>query len=120
MKNWARTLIVAVALVLPAISSPIAWSQPEAQRIEISARRFSFTPGEITVKKGQPVVLVLKSLDVTHGLRIRELGVDVKIKAGQTVEVKFTPDAVGDFVGHCAVFCGPGHGSMAITVHVVA
>jgi cytochrome c oxidase subunit 2 len=120
MKNWAKMLIVAVALVSPAIPSPIAWSQPEVQRIEISARRFNFTPGEITVKKGLPVVLVLKSLDVTHGLRIHELGVDVTIKAGETVEVKFIPDAVGDFVGHCAVFCGPGHGSMAITVHVVA
>ncbi len=67
----------------------------KVQRIEISARRFTFTPGEITVKKGLPVFSVLKVWTSRTGRRIRELGVDVKIKAGETVEVKFTPDAMG-------------------------
>jgi cytochrome c oxidase subunit 2 len=69
---------------------------------------------------GQPVVLVLKSADVGHGLRIREVGVDIKVKAGQTAEATFTPDKTGDFTGHCSVFCGSGHGSMVFILHVVA
>jgi cytochrome c oxidase subunit 2 len=88
------------------------------QRIEITAKRFNFEPGEITLKRGQPVVLVLKSLDVPHGIHIRELNVDVKVGKGGTAEVQFTPDKTGDFVGHCSVFCGSGHGSMAFKVHV--
>lgn len=94
---------------------------PETQprRIEITAKRFSFDPGELTLKKGEPVVLVLKSVDVAHGLRVRELGVDVKVGKGATTEVQFTPEKTGNFVGHCSVFCGGGHGSMKLTLHVV-
>ena len=94
-------------------------AQTVPQTIEITASRFAFTPGEITVKKGQPVVLVLKSTDVPHGLRFRELHQDVQIKKGETAEMRFTPDKTGDFVGHCSVFCGSGHGSMTLTLHVV-
>lgn len=102
-----------------AISAPIAWAQAAPQRIEITARRSVYTPGEITVKKGQPVILVLKSTDVGHGLRFREFGINLQVKAGGSVQVEFTPDKTGDFIGHCSVFCGPGHGSMEITLHVV-
>ncbi|RXH54193.1 hypothetical protein GRAN_4844 [Granulicella sibirica] len=56
---------------------------------------------------------------MTHGLRIRELGVDVKVNKGKSTEATFTPDQTGDFVGHCSNFCGAGHGGMALTVHVV-
>jgi len=93
-------------------------SQPTPHHIEITAKRFNFTPGEITLKKGEPVVLVLTSTDVPHGIRIRELGIEVKAGKGQTSQVAFTPDKVGTFVGHCSVFCGSGHGSMAFTLHV--
>jgi len=79
---------------------------------------FDFTPGEITLKKGEPVVLVLTSADVDHGVKFKELHVDVKAKKGQTSEVTFTPDQVGTFVGQCSVFCGSGHGSMKMILHV--
>ncbi len=104
----------------PTILAPSVRAQASPQRIEITAEKFSFKPGEITVKAGQPVVLVLKSLDVAHGLHIRDLGVDIKVKAGETGEVTFTPSKTGDFIGHCSVFCGSGHGSMTFTLHVVA
>lgn len=106
-------LVFAVAL------SPQSVRAQAPQRIEITAKRFAFAPADITVKKGQPVVLVLKSLDVAHGIRFRELNVAVRVKAGGTAEVQFTPTQAGNFVGHCYVFCGSGHGSMSITLHVV-
>ena len=93
-------------------------AQGAPQRIEIVAKRFDFTPGEITLKKGVPVVLVLTSTDVDHGLKFKELHIDIKAKKGQTSEVTFTPDQVGTFVGQCSVFCGSGHGSMKMTLHV--
>jgi cytochrome c oxidase subunit 2 len=98
----------------------MAWGQATPQRIEITAQRFVFKPGEITVKVGQPVVLVLKSLDVGHGLHIRDLGVNIKVKAGQTAEATFTPTKTGDFTGRCSVYCGSGHGSMTFLLHVVS
>jgi cytochrome c oxidase subunit II len=87
--------------------------------ITVTSSKFTFTPGEITLKKGEPVVLILKSSDVAHGLRFRELNVDIKVNKCGTAQVQFTPDKTGDFVGHCSVFCGSGHGSMALTLHVV-
>jgi cytochrome c oxidase subunit II len=112
-------LLVAL-LATAAFIVPMARAQAAApRRIDIVAKRFSFDPGEITLKKGEPVVLVLKSADVAHGLRFRDLNVNVKANAGGTAEVQFTPDKTGDFVGLCSVFCGSGHGSMTLKLHVV-
>lgn len=96
-----------------------AAADTEPRRIEITAKRFGYDPGVVTLKKGEPVTLVLKSADVPHGLRFRELNVDLKAGKGKTGEVEFTPEQIGDFVGHCSVFCGVGHGSMSLTLHVV-
>ena len=119
--NWKSIRLVllagVVAILLSWADAPPAQTAP--RRIEITAKRFTFDPGEITLKKGEPVVLVIRSADVSHGLRIRELGLDTSVHAGATVEVPFTPGKRGDFVGHCSVFCGSGHGTMAIKVHVV-
>ena len=96
-----------------------ATAQDSPRRIEVTAKRFAFSPGEITLKKGQPVILVLKSADAGHGLSFRELNLDVKVNKGGTAEMRFTPDKTGNFVGHCSVFCGSGHGAMILTLHVV-
>ena len=93
-------------------------AQSAPQRIPIAAKRFSYTPNEITLKKGQPVVLVLTSEDVEHGLKFKELNLLVVAKKGQTREMAFTPDKVGTFIGQCSTFCGSGHGSMKMTMHV--
>ena len=86
--------------------------------IEMTAQRFTFEPNEITVKKGQPVILLIKSKDVSHGLVIEDLGVRTEVKKGEATEVKFDPETTGTFEGKCAHFCGKGHGSMRMTVHV--
>ena len=88
------------------------------RRIEVTARRTAFDPALITLKKGEPVVLILKSADVPHGLRFHELNIDIRVGKGATAEARFTPGATGDFVGHCSVFCGSGHGAMTLTIHV--
>jgi len=119
MKNKLPVLrSLAVLFVLVAATVRPFQAQPAPQRIEIVAKRFSFAPGEITLKKGVPVVLALTSADVAHGLKFKELNVVVNVKKGQTNEVKFTPDKTGTFVGQCSVFCGSGHGSMRLTLHV--
>ncbi len=118
-KFLLRILFVAV-LIVAAFSARMALAQDAPQRIVIIAKRSFYTPGEITIKKGQPVVLVLKSEDVAHGLRLRDFNINIKVKAGGTAEVQFTPEKTGDFIGHCSVFCGRHHGSMVLKLHVVA
>ena len=92
----------------------------EPRRIVITAKRFAFDPSVITLKKDESVTLVLESLDVAHGLRCRELGLDVKASRGKPGEALITPGRVGEFIGHCSVFCGAGHGTMTLTLRVVA
>jgi len=118
--NMKQTLLAVAALLLFGASlRPAIAVQESPRRIEVTAQRFHFDPAEITLKEGQPVVLVLKSLDVSHGLRFRDLKISLKVSKGGTSEVEFTPEKTGDFVGHCAVFCGVGHGNMKLTLHVV-
>jgi cytochrome c oxidase subunit 2 len=119
MKRKFLWLILLVGVLPTTMFSRCAWTQDAPRTIVITAKRFSFDPGEITLKKGQPVVLVLKSADVAHGLRFRDLNINAKINPGGTTEVRFTPDKTGNFVGHCSVFCGSGHGSMMMKIHVV-
>ena len=97
---------------------PITPAEVAPQRIEVTARRFQFTPAEITLKKGEPVVMVLNSTDTTHGLEVDELGLKTEIHKGKVTELPFTPDKAGTFVGHCAVFCGAGHAGMTLTFHI--
>jgi len=92
---------------------------PAVKLITITAKRFSFAPNEITIKKGEPVMLVVQSEDVTHGLKIEDLGLRTEVKKGHPAELSFTPDTAGTFEGKCAHFCGKGHGSMTLIVHVV-
>lgn len=113
----ACAVFVLVTPILAPIHLDAAQSEPH--RIEILAKRFAYTPDTITLKKGELVKLVIQSEDVPHGLKIEELGVDMKVSKNQKSELEFTPDKAGDFVGHCSVFCGKGHGSMELTIHVV-
>jgi cytochrome c oxidase subunit II len=107
-----------------ALTATVLGSQPAKtagpKHIDIVASRFSFSPNEITVKKGDPVTITVRSMDVTHGLVIEELGLRTNaIKKGQPEDLTLVPETAGTFQGKCAHFCGKGHGSMTFTVHVV-
>jgi cytochrome c oxidase subunit II len=119
MRRTRIILRLSIAIAALIALSPMAHGATELKHVEITAKRFSFEPAEITLKRGEPVDLVLKSADVAHGLRFRELNVDLKVGKGATTEVQFTPSQAGTFVGHCSVFCGGGHGSMMLKIHVV-
>lgn len=86
--------------------------------IEITAKRFAFSPDKITLKKDQPVKLRLHSEDVTHGFFLRPLKLDEEIPAGQSIEVSVTPEVTGTFTTICDHFCGANHGNMNMTIVV--
>jgi cytochrome c oxidase subunit II len=113
-----RSMISASALAILIVSLIASSSSQDAQRIEITAKRFTYEPNEITVKKGLPVVLVVHSEDVTHGIKVPELGLQADIHKGKDTELNFTPAQTGTFQGQCSHFCGRGHGQMKLTIHV--
>ncbi len=116
--GWWVVLIAALFSVA-SLSADSAGSEEKPREIQITARRFSFDPAEITLKKGEPVVLVFRSLDVTHGFIIPDLKVRTEIHKGRTSRVALQPNEVGTFEARCSYFCGVGHGSMRLFIHVV-
>lgn len=102
--------------VLALVAGTLA--QGPARTIEIHAKRFSFTPSEITIKRGETVDLKIVSEDVTHGFVIKELNINREISKNHPVDVVVTPQTAGDFHGQCGRFCGSGHGKMTFTIHV--
>jgi cytochrome c oxidase subunit II len=109
-----------VLLLAIAAHRPVAQGeQRHPQSIVIHAKQFAFSPGSITLKKGETVKLVLISDDVPHGLTVEGLGIQAEISPGKPTEVVVTPAAAGDFPGSCFVFCGASHRDMEFMVHVV-
>jgi cytochrome c oxidase subunit 2 len=117
IKNIIRYVAVFI-LCLAAYERPAIQAQEQPQVIEIHAKRFSFTPAEITITKGETVTLALTSDDVTHGLVIPDLGVNATIPKGKVTKVVVTPQQAGTFKGQCGHFCGVGHASMVFSVQV--
>jgi cytochrome c oxidase subunit II len=115
-----RTLsaLLLAVLLLPWISSRQATAAPNVRIIDITARRFSFTPNTITIKKGEAVKLRLTSQDVTHGFFSRAFKLDEDLEQGETKEITLTPQEGGNFTIICDHFCGTNHGNMNMTVVV--
>ncbi len=84
--------------------------------VEIHARRYSYSPSEVTLKLGQPVVLELVSDDREHGFDLPELGLRADVEPGQRARVPFTPQRAGRFDFHCDIYCGSGHEDMSGTL----
>jgi cytochrome c oxidase subunit 2 len=108
-----RKLLAGMAGAGLAALGAFAVAQPEEQTVRVSAKRFSYEPDPIRLKKGVPAVLELTSLDVMMGFNAPDFGVRSDIPPGMVSRVRFTPEKSGQFVFHCDIFCGSGHEDMA-------
>jgi cytochrome c oxidase subunit II len=115
LRVFAAVLCVCLGILLSGTGRVRADNLPV---IEITAKRFAFSPDKITLKKGQTVRLRLHSEDVTHGFFLRPLKLDEEIPAGQTTDVIVTPQEAGTFTTICDHFCGANHGNMNMTIVV--
>ena len=97
-----------------------ALAQPSEQVIKVVARRFTYSPNVITLKKGVPVVLELTTADVLMGFDAPDFNARADIVPGQTTKLRLVPDKVGSFTFLCDIFCGSGHETMSGTINVLA
>jgi len=120
---FAAAYAIALAAVAPktklAGANESAGAAPNLKVIEITAKKFEFTPSEITLKKGEPVTLRLTSTDRVHGFMAKPFKIDTDIPPDKTTDVALTPDTAGDFTIICDHYCGTGHGNMKMKVTVV-
>ncbi|MEK6983097.1 MAG: cupredoxin domain-containing protein [Nanoarchaeota archaeon] len=87
-------------------------SQQEMKEFVITAKQFAFEPSTIEVNKGDRVKLIVTSLDVPHGIKIAEYGINERLEPGKPATIEFTADKEGTFTVFCSVFCGSGHSGM--------
>ena len=114
-------LAFAAVLVAPADSVRGGEETKTGTRIiSIEAKRFSFTPNRIALKKGEAVVLEVTALDFAHGFNIPDMNMRTDLIPGKAVRVPLTPETTGEFPFLCDNFCGSGHeqmeGALIVTV----
>lgn len=137
-KDGSMKKALAAIVALAGFSMATYWAtfaqgpenQTEApQVIEITAKKYEFSPSEIHVRKGTRVELKVHSEDDTHGIKLdvhpegtkdkNEPGL-VFDRPGQNGKVNKHEDQIVDFVAQepgtydfkCAKLCGLGHDRM--------
>lgn len=89
--------------VIPTVNAPSS-AQTVIKTVEIEAGSYYYKPNIITVKKGEKVKIVIRSVSMMHNFNIDELGVAMPIvNNGDTGTIEFTADKVGTFEYYCSV-----------------
>ncbi len=102
----------------------------EVQVIEMTAKKYEYSPSPLRVKRGAKVQLRITALDRTHGFKINLSpdGSDKKsdlglifgshnddcfmLEKGVPTAVEFVARTPGNYSFHCCNRCGIGHGGM--------
>ena len=142
MKILLAQLMLSVPILLTGAlvtmpQEPTAGGDQSVKVIEISAKKYEFTPQEIHVKKGSKVELKVHSVDEAHGIKLNLYPKGSKDKSspglvfsdpaanGKVDKDKdkdqildFTAQEAGTYEFECARFCGFGHRHMKGTLVV--
>jgi cytochrome c oxidase subunit 2 len=116
-----RKLLVVGGVLLAALSVGGVAATTSAQQptvVKISVKKFEYIPPSITLKKGEPVVLELTSLDRLHGFVVQDLNLHADVPPNKVVRVPVTPGKAGTFEIACDIFCGTGHEGLRGTIVV--
>jgi cytochrome c oxidase subunit 2 len=123
MKLNAKGVRVASAAAILALGSILGYvavqAAPRPKVIKISAKRFDYTPGHLTLKKGEPVIFELTSRDVLMGFNLPDFNLRADMIPEKVTRVTFVPDKTGTFTFLCDVFCGSKHEEMNGTLTVI-
>ena len=116
----SRLLLLFVVIAAGGAGASPRASAAQAERVEIVAERFSFSPSEFRVAAGAPIEITLRSEDTDHGFRILDTDINVRIpKRGKgRLTVTFEPPAPGRYTFECSHVCGAGHAFMRGTIIV--
>lgn len=97
-------------VVYPLITTEVKNGRTE-RTIHIGVRKYAWDPGELRVKEGELVRLIIHNADVMHGIAIPGLDVNVDIPPEGAI-VEFVATKKGQEEFFCSVYCGEGHMEM--------
>lgn len=119
MKTVKGTFRLIVSFIIVCMMSSFvgvfasAQTEQAEQVIKITVKKFEYSPNEIRIKKGVPVVLEFTSLDRIHGFTVPDLGgIRATIEPGKVTKVRIVAPKAGTYEFHCDIFCGDGHEDM--------
>ena len=116
-KRGLLCLLIMMFIVSLAMTS-FAEDQAE-QVITITTKKFEYSPNEIRIKRGVPVILEFTSLDSVHGFIVPDLGgIRATIEPGKVTRVRILAPKSGTYGFLCDIFCGEGHEGMTGTIVV--
>ena len=134
-KSIIRTLLSMVgALVLvPTIfsqqSRPVLAQEQNVHVIELTAKKYEYSPSPVHVKAGTKVQLKITATDHDHGFKIGAVPDDAQVngtagliltspqdcwqlKKGETTTIEFLAQTAGTYTFRCCHTCGLGHRGM--------
>ena len=102
----------------PGTSQPKVLGNPApvdaaVKEIELSARKYEFSPALIEVPVNTLLRIHLTAVDREHGFEIKSLpGSCVKFQPGEPLTVEYYADKPGEVEFACCKYCGLGHKKM--------
>jgi len=131
-KSFTLSILPASLLVFAeflSLAQPAPAQSQDAQVIEISAKKYEYSPSPIHVKRGTKVQLKITATDHDHGFKIAAVpdgsvtndtaGLIFtspqdcwQLKKGETVTIEFLAQASGTYTFRCCHTCGVGHRGM--------
>ena len=111
-------LSAASARTVAQVAKDAGTPTPGVHEIQVTLRKFEFSPGSLRVRKGEQVKLIMAAADHDHGFKLDDFNINQKIPKGTTVVVEFMADKAGTFQFRCSSVCGLGHKNMKGTLVV--
>jgi cytochrome c oxidase subunit II len=123
--NRLKMMLIGLTILSAASVRTVAQAAKDAgtqmrgvHEIQVTLRKYEFSPGSLRVRKGEQVKLIMAAADHDHGFKLDEFDINQKILKGTTVVVEFVADKVGTFQFRCSSVCGLGHRNMKGTLVV--
>ena len=123
--NRLRMMLIGLTILSAAstrtvaqLAKDVGTGAQSVHEIQVTLRKYEFSPGTLRVRKGEQVKLVMVAADHDHGFKLDDFNINQKIPKGTTVVVQFTANKAGTFQFRCSNVCGIGHRGMKGTLVV--
>ncbi|MBI2914410.1 MAG: hypothetical protein HYY08_00640 [Firmicutes bacterium] len=111
----ARVIVFTLLVLLPA-GLLLYERTTGTDTLDLQARvveNGGWSPAVITLAAGRTTTMRIRAMDVMHGLRIDELGIDLpELEPGKVHIVRVTPEEELNFSFSCSTYCSPFHDEM--------